>query len=344
MSYKVFTGPACMFKTTTLCSLKDRGFNVVVGDFYQHTCEYPEFLEKGDNHLLDLEYQLFVFSKMVPGSIHDRWLGDNVIYYLVFQVIRNELSIQEALDSLGNICKRTFIPLLSSGIIDIVVFVPRSMELITKRMKKRNLMHDCLGERYASTQTTLFTEFAHLCNIPIFEVETIDDIDKHTNEVLDMWSLRPANSRDCDRLLYRSDDVLKRATSGSAGIDIPLAQSITLDPGVLTPVNLNVSIAIPPGYFGQLVGRSKLFKRNVEIKLGIIDRDYRGPLIVYVQNNSNELHSFSKGDSIVQLIIIPYAKEMELCKTVHLPPTQRGNGGFGSTDIIKSSCANHYHS
>lgn len=96
-----------------------------------------------------------------------------------------------------------------------------------------------------------------------------------------------------------------------------------------------ISVAIPPGYEGQVRPRSGLAARH-GISLvnapGTIDADYRGEIQVIAINLGRETFEVSRGDRIAQLVIAPVlAVELDLVDD--LDGTERGAGGFGSTGV-----------
>jgi dUTP pyrophosphatase len=65
---------------------------------------------------------------------------------------------------------------------------------------------------------------------------------------------------------------------------------------------------------------------------GTIDADYRGELAVVLANFGSEPVVICRGDRIAQLVVAPVSRSaFELVE--ELPPTRRGNGGFGSTGV-----------
>ncbi len=62
----------------------------------------------------------------------------------------------------------------------------------------------------------------------------------------------------------------------------------------------------------------------------VIDADYRGPIIVAIHNDSNEIQTIAEGERIAQLIIIPFI-EAEFNIVDELSDTERSKGGLGST-------------
>ena len=132
----------------------------------------------------------------------------------------------------------------------------------------------------------------------------------------------------------------KRPTYGtefSAGADIYalLDEPITILPGETKLIHTGLAFAIPEGLVGLNFARSGLAtKRGLAPanKVGIIDSDYRGELMVALFNQGDTAQIIEHGDRISQLIFVPYyMAEFELKDS--LSETLRGDGGFGSTGI-----------
>ena len=66
-------------------------------------------------------------------------------------------------------------------------------------------------------------------------------------------------------------------------------------------------------------------------KVGVIDSDYRGELIIALRNHSEEEQTITPNERIAQITFIPYLKANFL-EVDDLSDTKRGNGGFGSTN------------
>lgn len=123
------------------------------------------------------------------------------------------------------------------------------------------------------------------------------------------------------------------ATAGSAGFDLPAAieAELTLEPGQRELVPSGFSVAIPPGYEGQVRPRSGLALRHGIVlpnAPGTIDSDYRGEVKVILMNAGSEPFTLRRGDRIAQLVIAPVAA-VEWEEVERLDDTQRGSGGFG---------------
>ena len=65
-------------------------------------------------------------------------------------------------------------------------------------------------------------------------------------------------------------------------------------------------------------------------KVGVIDADYRGEIMVALHNHSNQEITIEPFERIAQLVITPYLKA-EFTEATELSDTERGSGGFGST-------------
>lgn len=108
-------------------------------------------------------------------------------------------------------------------------------------------------------------------------------------------------------------------------IEIPRGQTVKIDTGI--------AVEIPKGCFGAIFARSGLATKKglrPANAVGVIDSDYRGPLVVALHNDSNIAQYIGAKERIAQLVIIPY-KEVEFEEVDELEDTERGNGGFGST-------------
>jgi dUTP pyrophosphatase len=98
-------------------------------------------------------------------------------------------------------------------------------------------------------------------------------------------------------------------------------------------VPTGISIAIPPGFEGQVRPRSGLALRESITCLnspGTIDSDYRGEVGVILVNLGQKAVSIQRGDRIAQLVLAR-TERAELAEGASLPGTGRGGGGFGHT-------------
>lgn len=119
----------------------------------------------------------------------------------------------------------------------------------------------------------------------------------------------------------------------SAGADLYAIESVTIAPGKTTLVHTGLAMEIPCGYGGFIYARSGLASKKglaPANKVGVIDSDYRGEIMVALLNHSDESRTVSAGERIAQLVIAPFLKA-EFQETEALSDTVRGTGGFGST-------------
>lgn len=124
-------------------------------------------------------------------------------------------------------------------------------------------------------------------------------------------------------------------TEHAAGMDLVAAieDEVTLIPGRPAPVPTGIRIEIPPGYEGQVRGRSGLALRHavgLPNAPGTIDADYRGEVTVILVNWGTEPYTVRRGDRIAQLVIAPVTRA-RLLPSESLTATARGAGGFGHT-------------
>ncbi len=125
------------------------------------------------------------------------------------------------------------------------------------------------------------------------------------------------------------------ATEFSAGADLYACEGgeVIIEAGETKLIHTGLSLEIPEGYAGLIYARSGIAtKRGLAPanKVGVIDSDYRGEIMVSLYNHSNEKQSIADGERIAQIVITPFLK-VEYTETDALSDTVRGEGGFGST-------------
>jgi dUTP pyrophosphatase len=125
-----------------------------------------------------------------------------------------------------------------------------------------------------------------------------------------------------------------RATAGAAGYDVCSAEAeFRLAPLERRLVRTGLALAIPTGYEAQVRPRSGLALRQgvtLPNTPATIDSDYRGELMVALINLGTEPVTVSRGMRIAQLVFGRVA-DVRLETVDELPPSERGDGGFGST-------------
>ncbi len=123
------------------------------------------------------------------------------------------------------------------------------------------------------------------------------------------------------------------ASAEAAGADLYATETLVIPAGEKALVHTGVAIAIPAGYAGFIYARSGLAtKRDLAPanKVGVIDSDYRGELMVSLRNYGKETQTVEKGERVAQLVIAPVV-QADFSLADELDDTQRGEGGFGST-------------
>lgn len=145
----------------------------------------------------------------------------------------------------------------------------------------------------------------------------------------------------------------KYAKEGDAGMDLIAISDGIFDQATHTlTYSTGIAVEIPDGYVGLVFPRSSVYKAGgrQSNSVGVIDSGYRGEILV--KHDFSPISSvkvavgsvnqkliqgvttpefYKKGDKIAQLIILPYPK-IELEETDELSDSDRGEGGFGSTD------------
>ena len=130
----------------------------------------------------------------------------------------------------------------------------------------------------------------------------------------------------------------KLPTYGSefaAGADLYacLEAPVTIQPHETYLVPTGLSLELPVGWAGMVHARSGMAtKRHLAPanKVGVIDCDYRGEVMVSLHNHSNSPQTVEPGERIAQLVIMPYLTA-RFFEAGELSDTVRGEGGFGST-------------
>ena len=124
-------------------------------------------------------------------------------------------------------------------------------------------------------------------------------------------------------------------TEYSAGADLYalLDSTVEIAPHETTFIHTGISVEIPEGYCGLIFARSSMgAKRGLAPanKVGVIDADYRGEIMVALHNHSEKIATVEPGERVAQLAIVPFLKA-EFEEADDLTDTTRGAGGFGST-------------
>lgn len=124
-------------------------------------------------------------------------------------------------------------------------------------------------------------------------------------------------------------------TEGAAGLDCYVREDVEILPGKVGYASINIALQLPRGHFVQLVARSSLHKRGLMLAhgVGIGDEDFSGDEDEYkapLLNFTDKPVTVTRGDRLVQLLVLPYEKvELEEVESLGNP----NRGGIGSTGI-----------
>ena len=130
----------------------------------------------------------------------------------------------------------------------------------------------------------------------------------------------------------------KLPTYGSqdaAGADLYacLQEPVSVAPGSTAWISTGIALEVPKGCAGLIYARSGLAcKRGLAPanKVGVVDSDYRGEVVVVLHNHSDLPQTIQPGERIAQLIITPVLTPAYE-EVTELSSSERGAGGFGST-------------
>ena len=121
----------------------------------------------------------------------------------------------------------------------------------------------------------------------------------------------------------------------AAGADLYacINADLQIAPHATVLVPTGVALELPLGYAGLIYARSGLENKKglaPANKVGVVDCDYRGEIMVALHNHGNQTRIVNGGDRIAQFVVAPYLPA-EFEQAEELSQTVRGAGGFGST-------------
>ena len=141
-----------------------------------------------------------------------------------------------------------------------------------------------------------------------------------------------------DLRIKKLRDNAQMPTYGSeyaAGADMYAAidEAVTIQPGETKFIPTGLAFEIPEGYAGFIYARSGLAcKKGLAPanKVGVVDADYRGEVMVALHNHGLVSQTVEAGERVAQMIIAPFVA-VNYVFADELDDTVRGEGGFGST-------------
>ena len=135
--------------------------------------------------------------------------------------------------------------------------------------------------------------------------------------------------------LKSSATVPSYGSACAAGADLYACEDapVTVAAGGTVLIHTGIAMAIPDGYVGLIYARSGLATKKglaPANKVGVIDSDYRGEIMVALHNHGKEAQTVENGERIAQIVFTPYVAA-DFSVADELDSTERGAGGFGST-------------
>lgn len=121
----------------------------------------------------------------------------------------------------------------------------------------------------------------------------------------------------------------------AAGADLYayLKEAVTILPGETKMIPTGICMEIPQSYAGFIYARSGLASKKglaPANKVGVVDSDYRGEILVALHNHSLQAQNVEPYERIAQMVIAPFI-QVTFEEVEDLSYTERGAGGFGST-------------
>lgn len=125
----------------------------------------------------------------------------------------------------------------------------------------------------------------------------------------------------------------ERKTPGAAAFDLTARETVTIQPGAIGYVPVNIALEIPDGHFLLVAARSGTHKRGLIMAngIGIIDPDFSGDddeIKAVYYNFTAAPVTLEKGERIAQATFVPITK-LDWEEVDHLEGKSRG--GFGTT-------------
>ena len=122
---------------------------------------------------------------------------------------------------------------------------------------------------------------------------------------------------------------------GAAGADLTacLEESVTIGPGQTAFIPTGIALEVPENYAGLVYARSGMACKQglaPANKVGVIDSEYRGEILVALHNHGSQARTVEPGQRIAQLLITPVLTPAYE-EAAELSDTARDAGGFGST-------------
>ena len=135
--------------------------------------------------------------------------------------------------------------------------------------------------------------------------------------------------------LHQNARIPTYGSADAAGADLYacIDEAVTIQPSQTVLIPTGLSMEIEQGFAGFIYARSGLAtKRGLAPanKVGVIDSDYRGQVMVSLHNHTDRPQTVEPGERVAQMVFAP-VYQAQFCEVDALQDTERGTGGFGST-------------
>ena len=137
------------------------------------------------------------------------------------------------------------------------------------------------------------------------------------------------------RILREGAKLPTYGSEQAAGADLyaHLEETVVINPGETAFIPTGIALEVPAGCAGLIYARSGMAcKRGLAPanKVGVVDSDYRGEIIVALHNHGNSAQNVENGERVAQFVITPVLMPAYVVAD-SLSDTARDQGGFGST-------------
>ena len=130
-----------------------------------------------------------------------------------------------------------------------------------------------------------------------------------------------------------------KGTPGSAGYNLYAAADILIPSGGQQRVPTGLAFASPVLSYGKIQDTSgNASKSALRVGAGVIDHDYMGEVDILLSNQALRDHMVRQGDKVAQMTLELHLNPL-VQQVTGLQATERGSGGFGSTDTPKGTDA-----
>lgn len=130
---------------------------------------------------------------------------------------------------------------------------------------------------------------------------------------------------------YKCDYKLEKGHDTDSGYDLRTKYDFKLEPFQVKNISTSLFLELDKDTEVQVRPKSSISAKGVLVHFGTVDSDYRGEVLVTMQNLNNHGVEFEKGQKIAQIVFNRKTDLLLEMVDIIENNTERGNGGFGST-------------